>query len=229
MFRTISTLLAATAFVLASPTAWASIPGNVEERSFEGLLHVCTDSEPGDADYVVCDDQEFGDPEAPYTGSECTAAGLPPVCAIDFLPGVAITGKLTLIADDDGPRTGILFEFGLAGQRFVVADLFDTDELGNWNPLSDDGGEVVVQGNISVRDGSPTEFQFSSGNLTPLADKTRALIEEARGIDLEGTVPVFVGTTVKENAPSANGFDFDDPTATSGVHIVTLRFARVRP
>ncbi|MGI9431333.1 MAG: hypothetical protein ACR2PQ_03920 [Myxococcota bacterium] len=226
-----STLIAAFAISLPAATAWSSIPGNVEERSFEGLLHVCVDSEPGDTNYVVCEEQEDDIEVFPYTGSECVAASLPASCVIDFLPSVAVTGKLTLMADDDGPRTAILFEFGAGGQRHVVADIFDTDELGNWNPLSGDGGEEVVRGNISVQDGSPTEFQFSSGNLRPLADQIREILESTRGIDLSGTVAVFTSTSFKASAPAADGgfFPEERPTASTGVHVVTLRFARVRP
>jgi hypothetical protein len=228
--RTLTLIFAATLAIPAT-AGFATIPGNVDERSFAGLVHVCVDSEPGASDYIVCEEQEGDVDQFPYTGSECTAAGLPASCSIDFLPSVAVTGKLTLMADDEGPRTAILFEFGTGGQRFVVADIFDTDQLGNWNPLSDDGGEQVVVGRISVQDSSPTEFQFASGNLQDLADKIRTLLESARGIDLSGTVPVFVSTDFKASAPFADGgfFPNEDPTASTGVHLVTLRFARVRP
>jgi hypothetical protein len=224
--RTLALALVAAICALALPSS-ATIPGNVDERSFEGLLHVCVDSEPGNASYVVCNEQEGDDSQAPYTASECTDAGLPAACTIDFVAGIGVTGQLILIADDEGPRTAIHFEFKIGGSKHVVADIFDTDELGNWNPLGDDGGEIVVLSNISVSDLSPTEFNFGDGNLTDLGDKVKAIVEAVRGIDLSDTVPVFVEADFKEGAPFADASD--DPTASAGVHRVSLRFARVRP
>ena len=67
------------ALCLALPVvAGASIPGNIEQRTRESLLHVCTDTEPDDVDdYIVCSEQVGGDPQEEYTGSECVTAGLP--------------------------------------------------------------------------------------------------------------------------------------------------------
>ena len=85
--------------------ALASIPGNIEERAREGLLHVCIDKEPADTDYIVCVAQE-DDTQSPYTGTECTAAGLPAACTIDFIPKVKISGRLLLVNDECRARPG---------------------------------------------------------------------------------------------------------------------------
>src|SRR4030095_12974558 len=94
---------ASLALLLLAPTApaGATIPGNIEQRANSGLLHVCQDVEPEDTDdYFVCDEQPGGDDEAAYTGSECVAQSLPPVCVIDFIPKVRIKGRLLLVNAD---------------------------------------------------------------------------------------------------------------------------------
>ncbi len=219
---------------LAGVAAWASIPGNVDPRSFEGLLHVCVDEEPGHPQYIVCDDQAGGFPDAPYTGAECTAAGLPAACEIDFIPGAKANGLLTLIADDtpfpENPRTTILYRFRAGGAPHLVADTFDTDSLGNWNALNIDGGEIAVFGNISTQDTSVTEFQFMDGNLSDLGDEITAIVDAAEpGIDLSGAVPVFIEATHRPDKLESDQSAFDQPLASLARHRMKVRFARLRP
>ena len=83
---------------LAAAPAFASIPVDLEERSRAGLLHVCVDVEPTAPSYIVCDEQDGVTTE--YTGSECTAAGLPASCRVDFVGKLRLKGKLLLIQDD---------------------------------------------------------------------------------------------------------------------------------
>ena len=89
---------------LAAP-ALASIPGNLDQRSREGLQHVCVDAEPGDGDYVQCQVQIGGFVDAPYTAEEWPPAGLEAVCELDFVPKVRLKGTVTIIYDDT-PRSG---------------------------------------------------------------------------------------------------------------------------
>ena len=97
----------AAALCLALPVvAGASIPGNIEQRTRESLLHVCTDTEPDDVDdYIVCSEQVGGDPQEEYTGSECVTAGLPASCVPDFIPKVKLKATLLLVQDEDAENS----------------------------------------------------------------------------------------------------------------------------
>ncbi len=234
ILKGLSPALLAGALVALAMNVGASIPGNVDERSYEGLLHVCVDKEPGHQDYIVCDEQVGGFIDAPYTGSECAAEGLPAVCTIDFIPRAKAVGPLTLIADDpipasgENPRTTILFKFRAGGVRHLVSDTFDTDKLGNWNSLGIDGGEIVALGNISTQDTSETEFQYAQGNLTDFADEVLRIVDAAKPqVDLSNAVAVFTEAEHRPDRLESN-HQFDD-LATVGKHQLRIEFARVRP
>jgi hypothetical protein len=179
--------------LLAAP-ALASIPGNIEERARAGLLHVCIDNEPAQTDYVVCDAQEI-DAESPYTAEECTAAGLPAACTIDFIPKVKISGRLLLVNDDtalDGGTTpnpngeaAILIELKKGGKKASFVELFDGTKIGNWNGFAE---FTLTDGSgIDFDNDDHTIFQFANDNLTELGLEVRDAV--ARATDAAWTSP----------------------------------------
>jgi hypothetical protein len=225
-------ILVASGVVLGGALAWASIPGATSERVRANILHVCVDVEPGHRDYIVCD-QQLGGEGTHYTGAECLAAGLPAVCVMDFVPHARVRPKMTLVMDEDmtsslgNPETvgtAILLEFALGGQRHLLAELFEGDDLGAWNSI---GSEFEVFGPIQFATGDGS-FQFADGNLGPLAVELLAVADaHFQGVDLIGTVPV-----ITDIGPSSNKLMSDhsgDELGSTSVRRVTIEFARLRP
>jgi len=221
--------------LFASSSARASIPGNIEERSNEGLLHVCRDFEPGHPKYIVCDEQvDPSNPQSAYTGSECAAAGLPAECRIDFLHRPRLSGKLTLINDDvpldgDGkfngePQAALIIELGLLWKRVTLVEAFDGTKIGNWNQFSE--SELVTNDVFEFTNADRSAFQFSNGNLTDLGLEIRDLAQQAHpGVDLSDAVPVLVHVhPIKDPSDGSNS-----SLGSANFYRVVVRFARVRP
>jgi len=223
--------------LLAAP-ALGSIPGNMEQRARAGLLHVCIDHEPAQPDYVVCDAQE-DTPESPYTAVECTNAGLPAACTIDFIPKVKIKGRLLLVNDDtalDGGSTPslnggatILVELVKGGKKASFVEVFDGTKIGNWNGFA----EFIVadpSNGIDFDNDDHTIFQFANDNLTDLGLEVRDL---AAGwfpkADLSDAVPVLTVLTRDPKRPPLDQDALDEPLGSGAWFKIVIEFARVRP
>lgn len=218
-----------------SPTR-ASIPGNLEERSNDGLLHVCRDVEPGQVGYVVCDEQDFSQFGNPYTASECTAAGLPAVCKIDLIPNVKLSGRLTLI-DDDQPLDGdsnsvteqstLILELTVSGVKRTLIESFEGTKIGNWNVFDEFFLADTTQ-EITYTNSAQDALQFSNGNLVELGLAIRGLAQGAfPAADLSGAVAVL--TSVARDATKPPTDASGDALGSAGYFRVLVRFARVRP
>ena len=221
------------ALLWAAPAA-ASIPGNIEQVTREGLLHVCKDREPGDADYLVCEDVDAGFPETPYTASECVAAGLSSRCRIDFIPDVKVRARLSLVYDDQAltsafdtqEQTAVRLRLVLGDDRIVLFDLFEGTKLGNWNPMF---AETNVFEAFDFTNADATAYQFAYGNLADLGEAIVAAADDFFAADLSDTVPVLVKATKLVSSDDSSHDAFDDPLASSGDWALTFKFARVRP
>ncbi len=221
--------------LFAGSAARASIPGNIEERSNEGLLHVCRDFEPTHPKYIVCDEQvDPSNPQSAYTGSECAAAGLPAECRIDFIPHPRLNGRLTLInddtpLDDDGnfngsPQSALTIELGFHWKRVTLVEAFDGTKIGNWNQFSE--SELVSNDIFEFTNADQSAFQFSNGNLTELGLQIRDLAQQSHpNVDLSDAVPVLVHVQrIKEPSDGSN-----NSLGSANFYRVVVRFARVRP
>ena len=217
---------------VALPAA-ATIPGNIDQRAREGLLHVCEDVEPSDTGYILCDAQE-GDAQSAYTGAECAAAGLSPVCELDFVPKARLKGKLMLIADDitrdendgdAGAGAVIHLELKAKGAKELFVEVFDTTTLGNWNAI--DPEALVFAADIEFTNDSETAYQFANGNLTDLGNAILDFADQALKADLTDTVPVLtdIVRTPKKESERA---DPSDPIASASRWKVVIEFVRVR-
>jgi hypothetical protein len=194
---------------------------------------VCRDVEPSHPQYIVCNEQVGGDPGAPYTGSECEAAGLPPVCVIDFAAHAAIRAQMTLIMDEDvtsglgnpdGLGTALVLDFRLGNRRHVLSEIFEGDKLGRWNPISDEG-DLFFPIPFAVSDGEG--FQLIDGNLAPLAVEVLAIADAHFRADLSDTLPLVIRAD-----PVPGRVDSDhsgDELASATLQRVIVRFARLRP
>lgn len=220
---------------LAAAPAFASIPVDLEERSRAGLLHVCVDVEPTASNYVVCDEQDGVTTE--YTGSECTAAGLPASCRVDFVGKLRLKGKLLLIQDDQAkneakaaiPATGVVLELGVRGKKVKLIDLFDGTSIGHWNDFAE-AFLLDLADSIVFTNDTGTAFTFPSDNLDDIGLELRALAQAAwPTLDLSEAVPVL--TSVVRDSPKKNvdHADVADPLASAASFKVVIEFARVRP
>ncbi len=221
-------------FAAVALPAGATIPGNIDQRAREGLLHVCSDVEPEDLNYIVCDAQE-GNDQSPYTGTECTAAGLLPVCELDFVPKARLKGKLLLIADDitrdendndAGAGAVIQIEVKAKKKKETFIEVFDTTTLGNWNAI--DPESLVFAADIEFTNDSETAYQFANDNLTDLGLAIRDFADEVLKADLTGTVPVLTDIVRTPKNESARA-DPSDPLASASRWKVVIEFVRVRP
>jgi hypothetical protein len=228
------TLLAALA---GASAAFASIPTDLPERTRSGILHVCRDREPGAPDYVQCVAHVVvDDDETPYTGAECTAAGLPAECTIDFLPKVKITGTLLLVNDDFAEdeaadfitETAVVLDVKAKGRRARILEIFQEDDLGHWNGF-DEAFLVDPANQIQFSDAEKTAFNFASDNLTSVGTALRTLAAEAYPtVDFTGTVAML--TSVKRSKPK-KGLDHTgaDPLASAATFKIVVQFARALP
>lgn len=226
-----SQLLAAIALLCWAAAGHASIPGNIEERSNNGLRHVCIDGEPGDVDYIICEEQFDEAFQQPYTGAECVAEGLPAICELDFVPKVRIKGTVTIIYDEDPKnrndfdvpeQTGLLLKLKVNKKQVRLYDLFQGSKLGNWNPIGNETG--LTSGGINYTNIGMTAFQFANGNLVDLGEKIVSIVDPAfPGRDLSETLPVV---TLMERFVDDDATE--DPTATASTWKITLEFVRVR-
>lgn len=226
----------ALALLVSSPTR-ASIPGNLEERSNDGLLHVCRDVEPGRPKYLVCDEQDFTQFGNPYTGSECPAIGLQPACVIDTIPNVRLTGKLALIADDqpldgDGnfngdPSATLILDLTFDWKTITFIESFQRTKIGNWNEF-DEFFLVDPTQDIAYTNAAVDALQFTNGNLVELGLKIR---DKAQvffpGADLSDAVPVLV--SIVRNGSKEPLDQTGSGLASAAYFNVVVRFARVRP
>jgi hypothetical protein len=224
------------ALALASAAAQATIPVDLEERSRAGLQHVCKDREPGDANYVVCAEQVAGD-DSEYTGSECTPAGLPPACTLDFVPKVRLKGALLLFQDDQArdfsgtPRlaTGLVLDVKARGLEARLVELFADADIGHWNSFAE---SFLVDAANQVQFTNPEQsaFNFASDNLVELGLALRQLAQDAYPTtDLSGAIAVL--TSLKRQKPKRN-LVHDDPTdalASAARFRVVVEFVRLRP
>jgi hypothetical protein len=237
-FRTaLASLLA-----LALPAAvLASIPGNLEQRAYENLQHVCTDTEPDDVDdYIPCLAQEGDVDTAPYTGVECTAAGLPAECVIDFIPKVKLKGTILLTHDDQAfestntfsiQASAIVVELKKGKKRATFVELFDGSTLGNWNTFdetfllpADDGSLPIVD----YTNAAGTAYQFAQGTLFELGLEVRDLAAAwFPKADLTDAVAVL---TSIEADPKRKALEHDDDALASASGFkIEVQFARTRP
>ena len=222
--------------LLASSPSRGSVPGNLDEVANDGLLHVCRDVEPGNVGYQVCDERDFTRLGFPYTGSECAPLGLPESCQIDFIPGVRLLGRMTLIYDDhplDGngdpasnPQTTVIVELTYDWKPIIIAESFEGGVVGNWNPL-DEHFFQESSGNIENANADRTNFQFSYGNLFELGMKIRDTAQPFfPERDLSETVPVLL-SVVRDDSRGLVDAHADD-TASAAQYRIVVRFARVR-
>lgn len=220
---------------LAPAAARASIPVDLEERSRSGLQHVCKDREPGDAKYVQCEEQ-VGGSDGEYTGAECTAAGLPPACTLDFVKGVRLKGKLLLIQDDQArdfsgtPRvaTGLVLEVKARRQKVKLVELFDGDEIGHWNGFAE-AFLTDAASQIQFTNGEKTAFNFASDNLEDLGLALREIAQAAwPSADLGGAIAVLTKVKRKKKGASAHD-DPADALASAARYRVVIEFVRLRP
>jgi len=235
MNRILSFGLIGLALSFAGSPTHASIPGNIDQRAREGLLHVCSDNEPTDPGYIICSAQE-GDSQSPYTGAECAAAGLLPICELDFVPKARIKAKLLLIADDvtrdnndndQGPGTVIQLELKLKGGKHLLVDVFGTDTIGNWNAI--DPEALVFNADIEFTNDSETAYQFANDNLSDLGAAIRDLADAALKADLSNTVPVLTDIFRQAKKLESDRADPGDPIASASRWKVVIEFVRVRP
>jgi hypothetical protein len=231
-------LAALLAALAGAPAALASIPDDLEGRTRSGIVHVCRDREPGQPDYVQCDAHEVeADPTTPYTGAECTAAGLRAECTIDFLPKVKVTGTMLLVNDDVArdeasdfiTATAIVLDLKAKKQRARILDVFDGAEIGHWNAF-DETFLVDRQQSIAFSDVEKTAFNFASDNLSPVGEAVLALAQAAYP-DVDFTNTVAMLTSVKRSKPKKNVDHSagDDPLASAAQFKVVIQFARVLP
>jgi hypothetical protein len=229
-------LLLSGCLALSAAAARASIPVDLEERSREGLQHVCEDREPGDPCYVACVEQ-VGDAQGEYTGSECVPAGLPPACTLDFVPKVRLKGKLLLFQDDLArhstglPRveTGFVLEVKAGKRREKLVELFDLAEIGHWNTFTE-SFLVDVASQVQFTNAEESAFNFASDNLVAVGDALRALAQEAfPDADLAGAIAVL--TSVVREKPKQNLVHDDaaDALASAARFRVVVEFVRLRP
>lgn len=229
-------LAAALAMALAGP-ALASIPGDIDQRARSGLLHVCVDTEPDDVDgYIVCSEQEGGDVEAPYTGSECVGQGLPAACVIDFVPKVRLKGTLLIVNDDtafdsnDNTRaeSAIVLALKKGKKKATLIDLYDDTAIGNWNGFTE---TFLVDDAIAIEftNGTSTAFQFANRSLEDLGLEVRDLaIQWFPNADLTNTVAVLK-EIVRDTKQDALVHDGVDTLASAASFKIVIEFARVRP
>jgi len=235
MNRILSYGLIGLALSFAGSSALASIPGNMDQRAREGLLHVCADNEPTDPGYIVCNAQE-GDSQSPYTGAECAAAGLLPICELDFVPKARIKAKLLLIADDvtrdnndndQGPGTVVHLELKLKGGKVTLIEVFATDTIGNWNAI--DPEALVFNADIAFTNDTETAYQFANDNLTDLGIAIRDLADAALKADLAGTVPVLTDIFRQSGKGESDRANPGDPIGSASRWKAVIEFVRVRP
>lgn len=232
----------ATLLALGLPAAsLASIPGNLEQEAYENLQHVCTDSEPGKSNYVACEEQEAGDTSAPYTASECAAAGLPAVCVIDFIPKVRIKGSLLLTFDDQAfdsggtsiEASGLVLELKKGKKKATFVELFDGSKLGNWNPFDETFLVPNLQGDppiVTFTNVDETAYQFAQGTLFELGLEVRELAASwFPKADLENAVAVLTAIEADRKRPPLVHDAFDDPLASAATFKIVIEFARTRP
>jgi hypothetical protein len=217
----------------------ASVPGNIPDLSYAGLLHVCEDNEPDDGptDYIPCDEHEADDPTQPYTGSECVTAGLPAVCVTDFVPKVRLKGTLTLAFDDaalDGSSTPhiqgetvLILELKKGAKKRTFIELYDGSKIGNWNPL---GVETFLTGVGGIDFETNGEFQFANQNLTDLGLEIR---DQAAlwfpNADLSTALPVITSIARNTKKDPIDEDEFEQKLASAAFFKVTLEFARALP
>jgi hypothetical protein len=226
--------LACAIALVAGPGAQASIPGNAHLKSREGLLHVCRDVEPGNASYLVCNDQEdLFDPQSAYTASECTAAGISASCVLDLIPRLFVNGTLALIADElplDGdsnfsgtPQATLILTLKLGLKKVTFVESFNGTTIGNWNPF--------FETDLTTGDPFPFfdngAFQFSNGNIQDLGLEIRDAVQDFSGVDLSDAVPLLVNVISDWNKTPVVGDSSN--LASAGFYRVQLRFVRVRP
>ena len=152
---------------------------------------------------------------------------------MDFVSHARVRAKMTLVMDEDmtsslgNPETigtAILLEFALGGQRHLLAELFEGDELGAWNAI---GSEFEVFGPIQFETGDGA-FQFVDGNLGPLAVEVLALADaHFQRADLTGAVPVI--TAISPSSEKVLSDHSGDELASTSLRRVKIEFARLRP
>jgi len=223
--------------LLASSPARASVPGNLEERSDDVLLHVCRDVEPGNVNYLVCEDR---DPfSGHFTGSECPSIGLPASCVIDMIPFVRLTGRMALIEDDhpldanadpvSTPHTTLILDLTFDWKTITLIESIDGTKVGNWNPFDEsflaDPNQTVVFTNDAQ-----DAFQFSSGTLFELGQRIR---DTAQGFfperDLSDTIPILINIVRDPQRGPVDASAPDDHLGSAAYFRVVVRFARVQP
>lgn len=222
------------ALLAGGTAAHGTIPGNIHERSREGLQHVCVDGEPGDADYIQCEAQVGGLFDAPYTAEECSAAGLAGPCELDFIPKVRVKGTVTIVYDDlprtggsavATEQTGIILDLKVKKKKVRIIELFEGSKIGNWNSIGVEAG--LIEGGIVYTNPSMSAFQFASDNLTDLGDKIISIVDPAYPkVDLTQTLPLvtFMKRVERGDVDARDA----DPTASASVWKIGIEFVRVR-
>ena len=217
----------------------ASVPGNIPDLAYNGLVHVCEDNEPDDGpdDYILCVEHEAGDPFQPFTGSECVAAGLPAVCVTDFVPKVRLKGKLTLATDEAaldggstphiGGETVVILELKKGAKKRTFIDLYDGTKIGNWNAY---GGEAFLTGVGGIDFETAGEFQFANQNIADLGLEIR---DQAAlwfpNADLSDAVAVITAIARDPKKDPIDEDQFEDKLASAAFLTITIEFARAVP
>ena len=231
-------LLAATfAFTALALPGRASVPGNIQDLSYAGLVHVCEDNEPDDGpeDYIECLVHEADDPFQPYTAVECTNAGLPAVCVTDFIPKVRLKGTVTLAFDDaalDGfgtpsDETVLILELKKGAKKRTFIELFEGSKIGNWNAF---GVETFLTGAGGIDFETNGEFQFANQNLTDLGleirDQAALWFPKA---DLSTAVPVITSIARDTKEDPIDEDDVAQKLASAAFLKIEIEFARTIP
>ena len=236
----IHTRLVAASFALAALAVpgRASVPGNIPDLSYAGLVHVCEDAEPDDgADYIVCLEHEAGDPFQPYTGSECVTAGLPAVCVTDFIPKVRLKGTIVLAHDDDAldqggdpvaqGQTAVILELKKGAKKRTFIELFHAAKIGNWNSF---GNESFITSTGGIDFETNGEFQFANQNLTDLGLEVR---DQAAlwfpKVDLSTALPVITSIARDTKTDPLDEDAFEEKLASAVTLRVEIQFARANP
>jgi hypothetical protein len=231
-------LAASFAFAALAVPGRASVPGNIPDLSYNGLVHVCEDVEPDDgADYIVCQEHEADDTFQPYTGSECVTAGLPAVCVTDFIPKVRLKGTILLVHDDDAldsggtpvpqGQTAVILELKKGAKKRTFIELFAEAKIGNWNSF---GGETFITGTGGIDFETTGEFQFANQNLTDLGlevrDQAALWFPKA---DLSAALPVITAIARDTKKDPLDEDAFEEKLASAVSLRVEIQFARAIP
>ena len=205
--------------------ARAGIPGggnSIEVRKNDVLLHVCAQKER-----IVCVERDTNAFAHPFTGAECSAKRLDPVCVVSFVPHAGIRGTLELSADEDLATGDIIttaqYRFRLGGEDHLITESYPPgSSFGNWNPIEAESQVFEFTG----------VGQFLDGELQTVADEMTALVEawlERRRKELPDAVPVLTRIERLDKLDSDHSDPGSDPLGSSATYSIEFEFGRIQP